>query len=90
MLEDVFWYGEGTERRRQHSPGGSRRAGSRVWASIGLADGHTIRSDFPEIQIRTEAEVGGKTVVAQGNLHGGGPLLRIETTTGDIRIVRSP
>ena len=61
-----------------------------VRASIGLADGHTIRSDFPEIQIRTEAEVGGKTVVAQGNLHGGGPLLRIETTTGDIRIVRSP
>ena len=60
-----------------------------VRASIELADGHTIRSDFPEIQIRTEGEVGGKTVIAHGNLNGGGPLLKIQTTTGDIRIARS-
>jgi|SRR5579863_943521 len=60
-----------------------------VRASIERAEGHTIRSDFPEIQIRTEGEAGGKTVIAQGNLNGGGPLLNILTKTGNIRIVRS-
>jgi DUF4097 and DUF4098 domain-containing protein YvlB len=59
-----------------------------VRASVELADGHTIRSDFPEIQIRTEGEVGGKTVIAQGNLNGGGPLLKIQTATSNIHIVR--
>jgi DUF4097 and DUF4098 domain-containing protein YvlB len=60
-----------------------------VRASIALADGHTIRSDFPEIQIRTEGEVGRKSVIAEGDLNGGGPRLKIQTTTGNIRIVRS-
>jgi len=29
---------------------------------------------------------GPKTVTAEGNLNGGGPLLKVRTTTGDITI----
>jgi DUF4097 and DUF4098 domain-containing protein YvlB len=56
-----------------------------IRASIDLANGHSIRSDFSEIQIRTEGgDYGPKTVTAEGNLNGGGPVLKVRTTTGDI------
>jgi DUF4097 and DUF4098 domain-containing protein YvlB len=61
-----------------------------VRASIEVANGHNIRSDFPELKITTEGgDYGPKTVIAEGNLNGGGPLLKIRTTTGDIVIRRS-
>ncbi len=59
-----------------------------VRADIEMANGHNIRSDFPEIHIRTEGEWGPKTVTAEGNLNGGGPILKIRTTTGNIMIAR--
>jgi DUF4097 and DUF4098 domain-containing protein YvlB len=61
-----------------------------VRASIEVANGHNIRSDFPEIRVTTEGgDYGPKTVSAEGSLNGGGPVLKIRTTTGDIYIRRS-
>jgi len=56
-----------------------------VRASIEVANGHNIRSDFPDIRVTTEGgDYGPKTVTAEGNLNGGGPVLKVRTTTGDI------
>jgi DUF4097 and DUF4098 domain-containing protein YvlB len=61
-----------------------------IRAAIEVANGHTIRTDFSEISVMTE---GGdwetKTVTAEGNLNGGGPVLKVRTTTGDIYIRRA-
>lgn len=57
-----------------------------VRASIEVAYGHSIHSDFPDIHVRSEGgDWGPKTVTAEGNLNGGGPLLKVRTSTGDIR-----
>ena len=56
-----------------------------VRASIEVANGHSIRSDFPEIRITSEGgEWGPKTVTAEGSLNGGGPVLKVRTATGDV------
>jgi len=56
-----------------------------VQASIEVANGHNIRSDFPDIRVTTEGgDYGPKTVTAEGRLNGGGPVLKVRTTTGDI------
>ncbi len=61
-----------------------------VNASIEMASGHRIRSDFPELKITSEGpEYGPRTIYAEGSLNGGGPLLKIRTTTGDIEILRA-
>jgi DUF4097 and DUF4098 domain-containing protein YvlB len=61
-----------------------------VRASIEVASGHTIHSDFPEIAVHSDgnSDWGARTVTAEGSLHGGGPTLKIQTTTGDIYIRR--
>jgi len=59
-------------------------------ASIEAASGHRIQSDFPEIRVSSE---GGqwepKFVSAEGSLNGGGPVLKIRTTMGNIYIRRA-
>jgi DUF4097 and DUF4098 domain-containing protein YvlB len=61
-----------------------------VRASIEAANGHSIRSDFSDIRITTEGgDYGPQTVSAEGNLNGGGPVLKVHTTTGDITIRRA-
>jgi hypothetical protein len=56
-----------------------------VRASIEVANGHRIRSDFPEIHVTAEGgDWGPKTISAEGNLNGGGPELKVQTMTGDI------
>jgi DUF4097 and DUF4098 domain-containing protein YvlB len=61
-----------------------------VRASIEVANGHSIRSDFPDIRVTTEGgDYGPKTVTAEGSLNGGGPVLKVRTTTGDISFRRS-
>lgn len=61
-----------------------------VRASIDLANGHRIHSDFSEIQIHSEGgDYGPKTISADGRLNGGGPLLKVRTTTGDITFRRA-
>jgi len=61
-----------------------------IRASIEVANGHNIHSDFPEIKVTTEGgDYGPKTVTAEGNLNGGGPTVKVETTTGDIYFRRA-
>jgi DUF4097 and DUF4098 domain-containing protein YvlB len=61
-----------------------------VRASIEVANGHDIRSDFPDIRVTTEGgDYGPKTVTAEGSLNGGGPVLKVRTTTGDISFRRA-
>jgi hypothetical protein len=56
-----------------------------IRASIEVANGHSIRSDFSEIRVTTEGgDYGPKTVTADGSLNGGGAVLKVRTTTGDI------
>ena len=59
-------------------------------ASIEAASGHRIMTDFPEIRVSSE---GGqwepKLISAEGNLNGGGPVLKIRTTMGNIYIRRA-
>jgi DUF4097 and DUF4098 domain-containing protein YvlB len=56
-----------------------------VRADIDLGSGHRITSDFPDIHISSEGDKWGpRTVSAEGKLNGGGPLLKVRTTTGDI------
>lgn len=61
-----------------------------IRASVEVANGHGIRSDFPEIKITSEGgDYGPRTVSAEGSLNGGGPVLKVSTTTGDISFRRS-
>jgi hypothetical protein len=56
-----------------------------VRASVDMGNGHRITSDFPDIHITSEGEKWGpKTLTADGKLNGGGPMLKVRTTTGDI------
>jgi DUF4097 and DUF4098 domain-containing protein YvlB len=60
-----------------------------VRASIEAANGHRISSDFPSIRVSTEGgDWGPKFVSAEGSLNGGGPVLKVSTTSGDILIRR--
>jgi hypothetical protein len=56
-----------------------------VRASVDLGNGHHITSDFSDIHIATEGGPWGpRTLNAEGKLNGGGPTLKVRTTTGDI------
>ncbi len=61
-----------------------------IRASIDLANGHKIRSDFSEIRVVSEGgEWGPGSATAEGNLNGGGPVLKVRTTTGNINFIRA-
>lgn len=61
-----------------------------VRASVDLGNGHHITSDFSDIHIASEgSDYGPRTLSAEGKLNGGGPLLKVRTTTGDICIRRA-
>jgi DUF4097 and DUF4098 domain-containing protein YvlB len=61
-----------------------------VRASVELGNGHHIRSDFPDIHIASEGnQWEPKTLHAEGSLNGGGPVLKVRTTTGDICFKRA-
>jgi DUF4097 and DUF4098 domain-containing protein YvlB len=56
-----------------------------VRASVDLGNGHHITSDFPDLHIASEGDKWGpRTLNAEGKLNGGGPVLKVRTTTGDI------
>jgi DUF4097 and DUF4098 domain-containing protein YvlB len=61
-----------------------------VRADIELANGHSIHSDFSDIHVMTEGgDYGPKTVRAEGQLKGGGPLLKVRTSSGNISFLRA-
>jgi DUF4097 and DUF4098 domain-containing protein YvlB len=61
-----------------------------IRAAIEVANGHQIHSDFPEIRVTGEGgDWGPKTLTGEGNLNGGGPKLKVQTTTGDISFLRA-
>jgi len=61
-----------------------------VRASVDMGNGHHITSEFPDIHISSE---GGqwetKMLTAEGKLNGGGPTLKVHTSTGDICFKRA-
>lgn len=58
-----------------------------VHAASELASGRGIRSEFPELKITSEGgEFGPRTMYADGAINGGGPILKVRTTIGQIDI----
>ena len=62
-----------------------------IRASIDLANGHKIMSDFSDIRVTSEGGdwPGPKSFTAEGKVNGGGPTLKVRTTTGDIKFLRA-
>jgi len=46
-----------------------------------------IRSELPGIRISSEGDYGPREMSAEGNLNGGGPLLKLHTSTGKIQFI---
>jgi DUF4097 and DUF4098 domain-containing protein YvlB len=60
-----------------------------IRAEIESANGHTIRSDFSDIHVSSEGGPWGpKTVTAEGQLNGGGPVLKVRTDSGNVNLRR--
>jgi DUF4097 and DUF4098 domain-containing protein YvlB len=60
-----------------------------VRAEIEIANGHNIHSDFPDIHVSSEGgQWGPKTVTAEGQLNGGGPVLKVRTNSGSVNFRR--
>ena len=60
-----------------------------IRAEIEMANGHTIRSDFSDIRVSSEGgQYGPKTVTAEGQLNGGGPVLKVRTNSGNVSFRR--
>jgi DUF4097 and DUF4098 domain-containing protein YvlB len=56
-----------------------------VRASVDMGSGHHITSEFPDIHILSEGgQWGPRTLTAEGKLNGGGPMLKVRTSSGDI------
>lgn len=61
-----------------------------VRASVDMGNGHRITSDFSDIHVSSEGDQWGpKTLTAEGRLNGGGPMLKVHTSTGDICIKKA-
>jgi DUF4097 and DUF4098 domain-containing protein YvlB len=61
-----------------------------VHAASDMTRGSGIMSDFPEIRITSEGgNYGPKSMFAEGALNGGGPVLKVRTTIGQIEFHRS-
>lgn len=59
-----------------------------VWASVDIANGHHITSEFPDIHVHSEGDWS-KTYTAEGKLNGGGPTLKVHASTGNISFKRA-
>jgi len=60
-----------------------------VRASVDMGNGHKITSDFPDIHVNSEGDQWSKSLTADGSLNGGGPLLKVHTSSGNICIKRA-
>ena len=62
--------------------------GINVRAAVEVARGYGIRSDFGELKISNRQNFGPREFYAEGSLGGGGPLLHVHTTAGNIEFKR--
>jgi hypothetical protein len=62
--------------------------GVTVRADVDVARGDGIHSDFPELKITSSNNPGPREAYAEGSLYGGGPLLHVHTSSGNIVIRR--
>jgi hypothetical protein len=61
-----------------------------VRASVDLGNGHHITSDFSDIHVASEGDQWSpRTLTAEGKLNGGGPVVKVRTTTGNISFKRA-
>ncbi len=58
--------------------------GVTVRADVDVARGEGIHSDFPELKIVSSSGMGPREAYAEGSLYGGGPVLHVHTSTGNI------
>jgi DUF4097 and DUF4098 domain-containing protein YvlB len=64
--------------------------GVNVRAAVEVARSYGIRSDFGELKITSPSHnIGPREMYAEGSLNGGGPILHVHTTTGNIEIRRA-
>ena len=60
-----------------------------IRAAIDMAAGQKIHSDFSSLQISSEGpDFGPKETFCEGNLNGGGKVLQIHTSTGNILLLK--
>ncbi|HYN14518.1 MAG TPA: hypothetical protein VES66_01860 [Terriglobales bacterium] len=59
-----------------------------VRAVIDAAMGHKMITDFSEVKITSEGGEWAREIYGQGAINGGGPLLKIRTTAGNIELRR--
>jgi len=59
-----------------------------VHASSDMVTGRGIQSEFPGLHVTSSGEYGPKAMYAEGALNGGGPLLRVRTTMGQVNFRR--
>jgi DUF4097 and DUF4098 domain-containing protein YvlB len=60
-----------------------------IRAEIEVSNGHGIHSDFSDIHVSSEGgQWGPKTVTAEGQLNGGGPVLKVRTNSGNVNFRR--
>lgn len=59
-----------------------------IRAEIEIANGHSIRSEFSDIHVSSEGGPWEKTVTAEGQLNGGGPVLKVRTNSGNVSFRR--
>jgi DUF4097 and DUF4098 domain-containing protein YvlB len=60
-----------------------------VWASVDMGSGHHISSEFPDIHVQSQGDWGAKSYSAEGKLNGGGPTLKVHTSSGNISFRRA-
>lgn len=63
--------------------------GVTVRAAVEVPRGEGILSDFPELKITRSSGYGPREAFAEGSINGGGPLLHVHTTTGNIEFRRT-
>ena len=62
--------------------------GVNVRAAVESARSYGIRSEFGELKISSPRNLGVREYYAEGSLNGGGPVLHVHTTAGNIEIKR--
>jgi DUF4097 and DUF4098 domain-containing protein YvlB len=62
--------------------------GVTVRAAVEVVRGEGIISDFPDLKISRPSGYGPRETFAEGSLNGGGPVLHVHTTTGNIEFRR--